>query len=165
MPNAVLKFDKTLINVVYTSKEGVPYIWCKCAVVYYKGQYLLQVPNDGGRRHNRRNSFRVGVSQKAKLLMNGNRGAETMVHDVSLTGFSITDRKDSLDINMGSHIALQYEDMGYELELEGDAVRKQVESDYVIYGFIITKANRDLTSYVTNKQRRKRIQNNSCKQN
>ena len=152
----ILKFDNIIINVVYTNEEGIPYIWLSSTIVYYQGQYLLQVKADGGRRHNRRNSFRVGVSHYAKLRMAGHGETEVVVRDISLTGFSITDRKKSLNLTAVTHGVLRYEDIGHELELEGNVVRIEETDDYIIYGFVITKSCKDLSSYVNTKQRQKR---------
>lgn len=152
----VLKFDNVIINVIYTNEEGIPYIWMNSTVVYYQGQYLLQVKADGGRRHNRRSSFRVGVSHYAKLRVTGHGEVEVVVRDVSLTGFSITDRKKELGLTQGTHALLRYEDIGHELELEGNVVRIEETEDYIIYGFVLTKSSRDLSSYVNLKQRQKR---------
>lgn len=152
----ILKFDNIVINVVYTNAEGIPYIWLNSTIVFYQGQYLLQVKADGGRRHNRRNSFRVGVSHYAKLRASGHGEVEVVVRDISLTGFSITDRKKSLNLSSGTRATLRYEDIGHELELEGNVVRIEETDEYVIYGFVITKSCRDLSSYVNMKQRQKR---------
>lgn len=152
----VLKFDNVNINVIYTNAEGIPYIWMNCTIVFYQGQYLLQVKPDGGRRHNRRNSFRVGVSHYAKLRVSGHGEVEVVVRDVSLTGFAITDRKKDLNLAQGTHVLLRYEDAGHELELEGNVVRIEETEEYIIYGFVITKSCRDLSSYVNLKQRQKR---------
>ena len=152
----ILKFDNISITVIYTNKDGIPYIWMNSTIVYYQGQYLLQVKADGGRRHNRRNSFRVGVSHYAKLRVAGRGEMEVIVRDVSLTGFSITDRKKELNLTQGTHALLRYEDVGHELELEGNVVRIEETEEYIIYGFVITKSSRDLSSYVNLKQRQKR---------
>lgn len=152
----ILKFDNISISVVYTTAEGIPYIWMNSTIVYYQGQYLLQVRANGGHRHNRRNSFRVGVSHYAKMRTAGHGEIEVVVRDVSLTGFSITDRKKELNLTSGTHAVLRYEDIGHQLELEGNVVRIVEEDDYIIYGFVITKSCRDLSSYVNIKQKQKR---------
>ena len=152
----VLKFDNVSINVIYTNAEGIPYIWLNSTIVYYQGQYLLQVKGNGGRRHNRRNSFRVGVSHYAKLRVTGRGEEEVVVRDVSLTGFSITDRKKELNLTQGTHVLLRYEDIGHELEIEGNVVRIEETEEFIIYGFVITRSCRDLSSYVNLKQRQKR---------
>ena len=152
----VLKFDNVTINTIYTNPDGIPYIWLNSTIVYYQGQYLLQVKADGGRRHNRRNSFRVGVSHYAKLRIMGRGEMEVVVRDVSLTGFSLTDRKKELELTQGTHGLLRYEDIGHQLEIEGNVVRIEETEEYIIYGFVITKSCRDLSSYVNLKQRQKR---------
>ena len=152
----VLKFDNITISVVYTNAEGIPYIWMNCTIVYYQGQYLLQVRADGGRRHNRRNSYRVGVSHQARLRVPGDGEYDIIVRDVSLTGFSVTDRMGLLNIKTGTRVILRYEDIGHELELEGNLVRIVEEDSCIIYGFVITKSCRDLSSYVNMKQRQRR---------
>lgn len=156
-PGQILKFDNIAINVVYTSPEGIPYIWMNSTIVYYQGQYLLQVKADGGHRHNRRNCYRVGVAHHAKLRITGKWEVDVIVRDVSLTGFSITDRYKELPLENGSHALLRYEDIGHVLELEGNVVRIEETEDYIVYGFVITKSCRDLSSYVNMKQRQKRI--------
>ena len=152
----VLKFDNITINVVYTNPEGIPYLWMNSTIVYYQGQYLMQVKADGGRRHNRRNSFRVGVSHSARLRVPGDGEDDVLVRDVSLTGFSITDHNMLLTIKTGARAILRFEDIGHELELEGNLVRVVEEDNYMIYGFVITRSCRDLSSYVNLKQRQKR---------
>ena len=154
--NQVYKFDNISISIVYTSPEGIPYIWVNSTIVYYQGQYLLQVKPDGGHHHNRRNCYRVGVSQYAKLQIPGHSALEVIVRDVSLTGFSITDRKKDLPLESGTRAVLHYEDIGHVLELEGNVVRIEDTDDYIIYGFVITKSCRELSSYVNMKQRQKR---------
>ena len=152
----VLKFDNVNINVVYTNEHGVPYMWVNSKIVYYQGQYLLQVSADGGRRHNCRNSYRVGVSHYGKLHREGHSDINVVVRDISLTGFSITDRKQELDLPQGTHATLHYEDLGHVLELEGNVVRIEETEDFIIYGFVTTKSNKELSSYVSTKQRQKR---------
>ena len=152
----VLKFDNIIIHVVYTDENGIPFIWLNSTIVYYQGQYLLQVKADGGRRHNRRNSFRVGVSHYAKMRAAGRGETEVVVRDISLTGFSVTDRKKALNLSAGTHVLLRYEDVGHELELEGNVVRVEETDEYIVYGFVITKSCKDLSSYVNLKQRQKR---------
>ena len=81
---------------------------------------------------------------------------EVVVRDVSLTGFSLTDRKKELELTQGTHGLLRYEDIGHQLEIEGNVVRIEETEEYIIYGFVITKSCRDLSSYVNIKQRQKR---------
>lgn len=153
----ILKFDNISISIIYTNADGIPYIWLNSTIVYYQGQYLLQVRADGGRRHNRRNSYRVGVAHYGKLRIPGHSEMEVIVRDISLTGFSITDRSKALNLEAGTHATLRYEDIGYELELNGNMVRIVEEENFIIYGFVITKSCRELSAYVNAKQRQKRI--------
>ena len=152
----VLKFENVNINVIYTNSEGIPYIWLNSTIIYYQGQYHLQVDPNGGRRYNRRTSFRVGVSRGARMRIEGHGEIDVMVRDISLSGFSITDRRKALNLAKGTHVLMRFEDMGHELELEGYVVRIDDAEDYTIYGFVITRASRDLSSYVNNKQRKHR---------
>lgn len=152
----VLKFDNVTINAIYTNAEGIPYIWLNCKVVPYQGQYLIQTDPNGGRRFNRRTSFRVGVSHHARMRTADLGEVEVMVRDISLSGFAITDRKKDLKLSMGTHALIKFEDIGHEIELEGHVVRIDDAADHIIYGFVITKASRDLSSYVSVKQRRNR---------
>jgi len=153
----ILKFDNITINVVYTNAEGIPYLWMNSTIVYYQGQYLLQVRADGGRRHNRRNSFRVGVSHSARLRVPGDGEYDVVVRDVSLTGFSVTDRNMLLNITNGARAILRFEDIGHELELEGNLVRVVEEDNFNVYGFVIIRSCKDLSSYVNLKQRQRRV--------
>ena len=151
-----LTFENVNINVIYTNTEGIPYIWLGSTIVTYQGKYLLQVKSDGGRRYNRRSSFRVGVSHGARLRVSGHGETDTMVRDISLSGFSITDRRKELNLSSGAHASIRFEDMGQQLELEGNVIRIEETDDYTIYGFVITKSCRDLSTYVMLKQRQKR---------
>lgn len=152
----VASFDNRNINTIYTSPEGIPYIWANSTIVLYQGQYLLQVKADGGQRHICRNSFRVGVSHNAKLRIIGQSETEVIVGDISLTGFSVIDEEKKLSLSRGTHALLRYEDIGYELELEGNMVRIEETDTSIIYGFVITKCSRDLSSYVNQKQKNKK---------
>ena len=150
----ISKFDNFKINTIYTNPDGIPYIWMNATIVFYQGQYLLQVKTGDGERHICRNSFRVGVSHNAKLRIMGQSEREVIVGDISLTGFSISDHKKELALTQGTHVFLRYEDLGYELELEGNVVRIEETQEATIYGFVITKCTRDLSSYVNQKQKR-----------
>ena len=152
----VYKFDNVTINVVYTNPHGVPYIWMNSTVICYQGQYLLQVRANGGNPYKRRNSYRVGVAQYAKLTISGHGIKEAIIRDISLTGFSITDYQKDLPLEQGTRCTLHYEDIGHTLDLEGNVVRIEETDDYNLYGFVITKSCKELSSYVNMKQRQKR---------
>ena len=150
----ISKFDDLKINTVYTNPDGIPYIWENTTIVYYQGQYLLQVKSDFGQRHICRNSVRVGVSHYAELKIAGQIEAEVVIGDISLTGFSIIDSQKELELSQGTHAFLRYEDIGYKLELEGNLVRTEETEESIIYGFVITKCSRELSSYVNQKQKK-----------
>ena len=116
----------------------------------------MQVFSDGT-KHNRRGSFRVGVSSPAKVR-NAAPGTprEVMVRDVSLTGFSISDRKKELSLNAGDMLSVFWEDFGHILDLTGRVVRIETQEDVIIYGFEICNVCKDLPSYINKKQRQKR---------
>ena len=155
-PTKVLKFDNITIHVVYTNEEGVPHIWENCMIVYYQGQYLLQVRPQGGDAHNRRTCYRVGVSHPAKLYIKGKWDMDVVVHDISLTGFGIFDEHKELHLEKGDEGHLIFEDIGYVLDLEGNLVRIAESEDSIIYGFVITRSCKDLSSYVNLKQRQRK---------
>lgn len=132
-------------------------MWYSVKVVNYKDDdYAMQVFSDGT-KHNRRGSFRVGVSSPAKVR-NAAPGTprEVMVRDVSLTGFSVSDRKKELSLNSGDMLSIYWEDFGHILDLTGRVVRIETQEDVVIYGFEICNVCKDLSSYINKKQRQKR---------
>lgn len=146
-----LNFDKVKIEVEYTTEEGIPYIWKIAQISSFQSGYVLQVKNDGI-RHNRRECFRVGVSVTGKMKMLGRGEKSVMVRDVSLTGFSITDRKKDLNLDIGNEVSLHFEDLGHILNLSGKVVRSEEHEDMVIYGFTIHNLCKDLPSYINTKQ-------------
>lgn len=156
MQGRAVKFENVVINAVYTNENGIPYMWLHCAIVYFQKQYLIQVSPEGGRRYNRRSSFRVGVSHPAMMHIEGHGFQEVMVRDISLSGFSVTDRRRTLNLSKGASASLKFEDMGQQIEVSGRVVRVEDTEDYIIYAFVITKSCRDLSTYVTLKQRLKR---------
>lgn len=151
----ILKFDGIDIEVIYTSPEGYPYMWRRAKIVYFKGNYVLQVKGDGA-RYNRRCTYRVGVSRTALLRTIDGRDNRTIVKDVSLSGFSITDRVGDLKLQQGDVGILKFEDLGHMIDIQGSVIRVEKGDSYVVYGFTITRSCKDLPSYITNKQRRKR---------
>lgn len=156
MNGRAIKFENVIINAVYTNENGIPYMWLHCGIVYYQKQYLIQVSPEGGRRYNRRSSFRVGVSHPALIHIDGHGFQEVLVRDISLSGFSITDRRRNLTLSKGSFASLSFEDLGQQIEVSGKVVRVEDNEDYIIYAFVITKSSRDLSTYVSLKQRLKR---------
>ena len=152
-----LTFDNVRVDLEYSPEGDVPLMWYSVKVVNYKDDdYAMQVFSDGT-KHNRRGSFRVGVSSPAKVR-NAAPGTprEVMVRDVSLTGFSVSDRKKELSLNAGDMLSVFWEDFGHILDLTGRVVRIETQEDVIIYGFEICNVCKDLSSYINKKQRQKR---------
>ncbi len=150
-----LIFDTVRVNIEYEPEDGVPYIWRDVQIVNVRGEYILKVRGEGV-RHNRRSSFRVPVACQAYMRRVGKTGGKVMIRDVSLSGFSITDRNgDYADIDMGEVIEVEFEDIGHYLKLRGKAVRSEELENGTIYGFEIVNLCKDLSSYVNVRQRRK----------
>ena len=150
--NKRLSFDNVKIYVEYCQDEGVPIIWREAKVFAYKDKYVLQVFSEGV-RHNRRGSFRVGVGVLARLSMPGCSVPQVMIRDISLTGFSITDRKQELNLQIGDELSVKFEDRAHILDLAGRVVRIEEHEDRVIYGLEICNLCRDLSSYISVRQR------------
>lgn len=152
-----LVFDNVYITMEFAQEGNVPIVWSGAKIVSYKSEYIMQVLSDGI-RHNRRNSFRVGVSTMARLRMSGDGPAEVMIRDISLSGFSISDRKKELKLNVGDELTVNFEDIGHILNLKGQVVRIETHPDITIYGLEICNLCKDLSSYVNLKQRRNKAQ-------
>lgn len=149
-----LIFDNVEISMEYTPLGDVPLIWNNCKILNYQSEYVLVATTDAT-RNNRRNAFRVGVSKLARV-MSSNGPSQVMVRDMSTSGFSITDRTGNLPLKMGDEMTIYLDDMGHELNLRGKLVRIDKKEDCTIYGFVICNMCRDLSSYVSYKQRRVR---------
>lgn len=152
-----LVFENVNIDIEYSRENDVPIVWHNAKVVSFKDNYVVQVITDGV-RHNRRNCFRVAVATTAQLRMPGRGVLHVMIRDISLTGFSITDRKKDLGLEIGSQLSVAFEDLGHKLNLTGRVVRKEEREDMTIYGLEITNLCKDLSSYINLKQRRNKKQ-------
>ena len=152
-----LVFDNVKIDVEYSPDNDIPYIWHNAKVVNYKGNYVMQLTSDGV-RNNRRNSFRVSVSKMAWFKMTGRDTQQVMIKDISLSGFSISDRKRELGLTIGDQLSISFEDWGHKIDLDGRVVRIEEREDMIIYGMAICNMCKDLSEYVNNKQRRNRKQ-------
>ena len=75
------------------------------------------------------------------------------MRDISMTGFAITDQRRELDLLPGDEISVHFEDLGHVLDLVGKVVRIQDEEDKIVYGLRIMNLCKDLTSYISTKQR------------
>lgn len=149
-----LVFENVRVDMEYCTQEGVPHIWRSVKVVSYKADYAIQVFSEGV-RHNRRGCFRVSVAIPTTVHVEGGGSQPIMVKDVSLSGFSIADRKKELRLKMGDRLSLKFEDLGHILDLKGIVVRIQEEEDMLIYGLETQNMCKDLSSYINAKQRRK----------
>ncbi len=149
-----LNFDNVKVQLECLLDENVPYLWKQARIVNYKNEYVLQVACEGV-RHNRRSNFRVPVSNLGTLKMVGRGSQKVMIKDVSISGFGIADRSKELGLGVGDRVNLIYEENGYELNLTGILVRKEEREDMDIYGFEITNLCRDLSKYISFKQRHK----------
>ena len=152
-----LSFDNVRTDMEFCPTGEVPLIWYSVRVVNYKDDdYAVQVFSEGA-KHNRRGSFRVGVSSPARVK-NAQPGTprEVMIRDVSLTGFSISDRKGELSLSAGDTLSVYWEDFGHILDLTGRVVRTEEQEGVKIFGFEICNVCKDLAPYINKKQRQKR---------
>lgn len=148
-----LVFENVRVDMEFLNEEGIPYIWRSVKIVSYRDDYAIQVFSEGA-RHNRRGCFRVSVAITASARIEGGGAFQIMVKDVSLSGFSISDRKKELYLSMGSRLSIKFEDLGHSLDLRGEVVRIQEEDDMIVYGLETHNMCKDLSSYISTKQRR-----------
>ncbi len=94
------------------------------------------------------------MSATARLTMSKPGPQYITVRDISLSGFSITDRKKELGLVIGDKLSISYEDFGFMIDLEGRVVRIEEHEDMMIYGLVICNMCKDLSAYLNNKQRR-----------
>lgn len=150
-----LVFDSVMVDMEYYQDGAVPIIWHNVKIASYMTDYALQVFGDGS-KHNRRASFRVGVSVLARVNTLGRGPRQVMVRDISLTGFSLSDRKKELKLGVGDEFSISFEDLGHEINLTGRVVRIEEHEDVNIFGFEICNLCKDLSSYISIKQRLKK---------
>ena len=152
-----LNFDKVQVDLEYCSPDGIPYIWRNIRIVNYKLEYIMQVSSDGA-KFNRRSCFRVSVATTALMVRNGRSCGRVIIRDISLSGFSITDHKMELGLTKGDQLSVSFEDLGHHLDLTGRVVRVEEREDMIIYGLSILNMCKDLSSYVSVKQRHNKRQ-------
>lgn len=146
----ILKFDHMELEIIYVSEEGTPYIWKKAKIVYFKNNYVLQIKGDGT-KYNRRMTYRVAISRTADLQKVDDTHHRITVKDVSLTGFSVVDKKKDLNLSMDEGVTIRFEDINHTIDLYGTVIRIEEKEDSRVYGFIIRRSCRDLPSYITTK--------------
>lgn len=152
-----LNFDNVQIDVEYVDDDGIPYVWHNVRIVSFKEDYVMQVFSDGA-KFNRRGCFRVAVATSAQLIIAGRGAGHVMIRDISLSGFSIADRKLELNFSIGMQVSVSFEDLGHHLDLTGCVVRIEEREDMIIYGLEIRNMCKDLSSYVNVKQRHNKRQ-------
>ena len=143
------------MEFIYISEDGVPYIWKKAKIVHFKNNYVLQIKGDGT-KYNRRMTYRVRISQIAELRNSNNAIFSVNMKDVSLTGFSIIDKKNELHLSIEDGVTIQFEDINHTIDLYGTVRRIEETENSTIYGFMIRRSCRDLPSYITAKLGKRR---------
>ncbi len=149
-----LNFNNVKVEMECNVDDGVPFWWKDTRIITYKGEYVLQVACEG-KRHNRRQSFRVPVSRYGYMQLPSRGNTKVMVRDVSISGFAIADRSKEYNLEKGFTGTLKFEENGYSLELVGLLVRKEEREDMDMYGFSIQNLCKDLGPYISFKQRHK----------
>ena len=143
-----------LISLEYDTTRRLNFDNVRIDMVNYREDYAMQVFSEGN-RHNRRGCFRVSVATTATLSATGKTPQQVTVRDISLSGFSITDRKKELGFQLGDKLSISFEDIGHFIDLKGRVVRIQEEDDMIIYGMETYNLCKDLSSYISIKQRKK----------
>ena len=151
----ILRFDNIEINVIYVSDDGTPYMWKKAKIVHFKNNYILEIKGDGN-RYNRRYTYRVNIGRHAQVRTVEDTVYRIPVKDISLTGFSLADKKNELELTLGDGVSIFFEDINHKIDLYGTLMRIEKKDDYFVYGFQIKRSCHDLPSYVTAKLSGKR---------
>lgn len=150
-----LKFDNVKTDMEFYPDGNVPVIWHNVKISSYQTAYSVQVFAEGT-RHNRRDTFRVGISSLAILSTSiPDCPHQVIIRDLSLTGFSITEKK-NLPLDYGDTISVFWSDLDHELNLTGQLIRIEEREQYTIYGFEIRNICKDLASYINVKQIQRR---------
>lgn len=149
----MLIFKNVDISVQYQNGTSLPVQWNSASIQTIPGHYVLRARSEG-KPYNRRNCFRVGVSAEGSMIGNGKSPKNVTIRDVSLSGFSITDKFDTLDIKPADLVTVEFNDEDTKIRLEGRAVRVDKQTDKTIYGFVITCICSNLPPYIMIKQRK-----------
>lgn len=147
-----LVFENVTIDMEFPQENGVPLIWHNVKIINHKVAYVMQATVDGV-RNNRRNSFRVSVGKQGWFSMPGRESRYVTIKDISVSGFSISDRKKELKLMKGNQLSVSFEDLGYRMDLVGKVVRIEEREDMIVYGLVITNICNDLSTYINIKQR------------
>lgn len=147
-----LSFNNVKVDMECAEDDGIPLVWTDVKIVNYKNAYILQAPNDGT-RNNRRGSYRVSISKKAWFSMEGRPSQYVMIKDISISGFSIADRKRELNLQDGDQLSVILDDLNFHLELDGRVTRIEERDGIIVYGMVITNLCQNLSAYINIKQR------------
>lgn len=151
-----VSFENVSTDLEYSREGDLPILWRNVKVFRFRSDYVVQIFAEGT-KHNRRNTFRVGVSLTAKVTVASSKVPPFVtVRDISLTGFSISDRKHEISLQEGDMITIFWEDIGHTLNLTGKLIRIEQKERVTIYGFETYNLCKDLASYINTKQRLKR---------
>lgn len=151
-----VSFENVSTDLEYAPEGDLPIVWHNVKVFGFKSDYVVQIFAEGT-KINRRNTFRVGVSMPARVtIASSNLPPYVTIRDVSLTGFSVSDRKHEIALQEGDTISVAWEDVGHTLNLTGKLIRIEKKERVTIYGFETYNLCKDLASYINTKQRLKR---------
>lgn len=148
-----LVFSNVDISVQYQNGDALPVQWTGATIISSTGKYELKAKGEG-KPYNRRNCFRVGVSAEGTMIGKDRRPQNVTIRDISLSGFSITDKFGTLDIKPNDLINIEFFDEDTKIKLEGRAVRVAEQDNKTIYGFVITCICSNLSPYIMTKQRK-----------
>lgn len=146
-----LNFDNVRVDVECPNGSDIPIIWNNVRIANYNDYYVIQVVSSGS-KSNRRNAFRVTVAKSGRIYME-DKSTMTIIKDVSLSGFAVTDRTKSLKLTMGNEVSVVFEDLGYKFEIKGRVNRIEEREKITIYGFKINSLCKDLPEYIIAKQK------------
>lgn len=150
----VFNFTNVHVDAFYNTEDSAPIKWAGVKIQYVKGLYVIMAAKDGI-PVNRRETFRIGVACIGTLQANGH-GDKITVKDVSMTGFAVTDRGNKLQLAVGDMAVLTFTDIGFEMAMKGQMVRTEtVDETTTVYGFQLKNMPKDLSTYISMKQRKK----------
>lgn len=149
-----ISFRDCRIEVFYNT-DSMPIKWKRCSIQCINNNYVLFAPFEGV-KVNRREAFRVGLAVEASLSSSSYTKKRVIVKDVSLTGFGITDRMSEIKLAVGDQVTVRFVDRGYDFALIGDVVRVEQRDGSTIYGCTIKNMPRNLSEYISVKQRGQR---------
>ncbi len=149
-----ISFENVLVDMEYCFEGIMPIVWRNVKIVSYKSEYVLQASSEG-MRHNRRESFRVGVGAYAQFRREGHGMEQIILRDICISGFSLTDKRKDLNFSKGDKIVVKFSDLGYSFELHGRVVRSEEHEHLTIYGLELCNLCKGLSAYVNAKQRLK----------